>query len=268
MLKFKGRPFTTAIYKLAMVETLLNAAKEKVQITWTPDQPVKTTGVGYELLVEMRASMLELEARFTLKAVDRMIGLIEEGKCTTDDLLREVRAIDGRLRDELEETHLFVVSADNAKYLDDSKPLFGDDVSAKFPSASYDIEEAGKCLALRRSTACVMHLMRALEVGLAVMGKPLNVETADKNWHTILDQIEKAIKAINSSSGPTWKEDQAFYSGAASHFRLLKDGLRNHAMHVREKYTEEQAEEIYRSARAFMRHLAAKLSEPKEGDPA
>jgi hypothetical protein len=49
---------------------------------------------------------------------------------------------------------------------------------------------------------------------------------------------------------------------------MLKDGWRNYAMHAREKYTEEQAEDVYRSTRSFMRHLATKLSEPKEGEPA
>jgi hypothetical protein len=262
MLKFKGRPFTTAVFKLAMVETLLNTAKHNIQINWDPKETVKTDSIGYELLREMRDAVLELDARFTLKAIARMIKRIEEGKCTSDDLLREVRAIDGRLRDELEETHLFVVSADSAKYLDESKPLFGDEVSAKFPSASYDIEEAGKCLALRRSTACVTHLMRALEVALAALGKQFGVSTDHTNWHNIIDQIESKIKAMNSQShGAGWKDEQAFYSAGAVHFRMLKDGWRNYAMHVREKYTEEQADDIYRSTRSFMRHLCQRLSE-------
>ena len=32
-------------------------------------------------------------------------------------------------------------------------PLFGTTVAGKFQFASFEIEEAGKCLALRRSTA-------------------------------------------------------------------------------------------------------------------
>lgn len=104
--------------------------------------------------------------------------------------------------------------------------------------------------------------MRALEIGLAVLGKQFGVNTDHKNWHNVIDEIEKKIKAMDSQShGANWKDEQAFYSAAAVHFRMLKDGWRNHAMHVREKYTEEQAEEIYRSTRAFMRHLSQRLSE-------
>jgi len=36
--------------------------------------------------------------------------------------------------------------------------LFGIDVSRHFPSAKFDIREAGSCLALGRNTACVYHL--------------------------------------------------------------------------------------------------------------
>jgi len=249
----------TAVYKLAMAQALLISAKENIKFNW--DEPADRNGPAIGLLQDMRMAVVELEAHFTLKAIDRVLAAIQDGKCTAANLLRDIGVIDGRLRDELDETHLFVVSRDNAKYLDDSKPLFGDEVSSKFPSASYDIEEAGKCLGLKRSTACVSHLMRALEIALSAMAKPFNVSTDHKNWHNVIDEIEKGIKGMNSSLGPTWKDDQEFHAGAASHFRMLKDGWRNHAMHARFKYTEEEAEEIYRSTRAFIRHLSQRLSE-------
>ena len=40
------------------------------------------------------------------------------------------------------------------------------EVNDKFPSAAFDIDEAGKCLAIGRSTAAVFHLMRALETAI------------------------------------------------------------------------------------------------------
>ena len=62
--------------------------------------------------------------------------------------------------------------------------------------------------------------------------------------------------------GEEWKnEDEPFFSGAASHFLLIKNAWRNRAMHARSKYTEEEAEVIYNSVRAFMRHLSERLSE-------
>jgi hypothetical protein len=45
-------------------------------------------------------------------------------------------------------------------------PLFGQDTARNFPSVAYEIEEAGKCLALDRSTASAFHSIRCLEAGI------------------------------------------------------------------------------------------------------
>ena len=140
---------------------------------------------------------------------------------------------------------------------------FGDNVDNKFPSSRYDISEAGRCLALKRSTACVLHLMRALEVGLASLAGALGRTLTTENWNTILSDIETEIRSrTKATHGPTWKDkDEPFFAESATHFRFIKNAWRNHAMHAKDKYTEEQAEEIYDSVRSFMRHLSERLSE-------
>lgn len=66
---------------------------------------------------------------------------------------------------------------------------------------------------------------------------------------------------------PTWnvlsdhKEQKEFYAQAVSHFGILKDAWRNHTMHVRGIYTEEQAELIFNNVKSFMQKLSTKLSE-------
>ena len=50
-------------------------------------------------------------------------------------------------------TNLFLyVPQTHARLFDDPSP-FGPEVITAFPSAEYEIKEAGKCLALRRNTA-------------------------------------------------------------------------------------------------------------------
>jgi hypothetical protein len=75
--------------------------------------------------------------------------------------------------------------------------------------------------------------------------------------------MEKEIRSrTKETHGEDWKNiDEPFFSEAATHFRFLKNGWRNHAMHARVKYTEEEADEIYRSVRALMRHLSERLCE-------
>lgn len=166
-----------------------------------------------------------------------------------------------RVQDELEGKAIYCVS-NNVDLLSDSQ-LFGEAVDKKFPAAQYDISEAGRCLALRRSTACVVHLMRALEVALSSLVNALDINPKSDNWYNILDQINKEITSRNKHThGQKWKdEDEPFFAEAATHLRMVKNAWRNHAAHGKAKYTDEEADEIYRSVRAFMRHLSERLSE-------
>jgi hypothetical protein len=105
--------------------------------------------------------------------------------------------------------------------------------------------------------------MRILEIGLSVLGAAFGVSLANTNWAPAIDQIESKVREMHKD--PAWKalpdckEQQAFYAQAASHFGIIKDAWRNHAMHVRGKYTEDEAVLIFESVRAFMQKLATRL---------
>jgi hypothetical protein len=125
-----------------------------------------------------------------------------------------------------------------------------------------DTQEAGKCLALGRPTASVMHLMRVLEVGLRAMATSLEVN--GREWGELLQNIEAELKRRRTVSPmpPGWPEVRQFYSEAATQFRYFKDAWRNEAMHARSQYTVAEAAEIYGAVRAFMHHIATRLKEP------
>lgn len=78
-------------------------------------------------------------------------------------------------------------------------PLFGANTANKFPSLSYDIEEAGKCLALGRSTAAVFHALRCLEAGFAAMWRCLGIADPlsgfQRNWSNRRDKVAEQIEA-------------------------------------------------------------------------
>ena len=61
------------------------------------------------------------------------------------DLRDAYAEIEARLYDELTLVDLFCISGEQIKYFEPGGPLFGAAVADKFPSANYDIEEAGKC---------------------------------------------------------------------------------------------------------------------------
>jgi hypothetical protein len=131
-----------------------------------------------------------------------------------------------------------------------------------FPSAVRDIAAAGRCLALDESTACVLHLMRALEYPLGAMAKALNVTITNPNWHQVLKDCEDKISEMGQPPAePTWKADKEFYSEAALNFRFFKDAWRNHVSHGRHTYEKRNAYDIMVHVAGFMDHLAKRISE-------
>jgi len=138
---------------------------------------------------------------------------------------------------------------------------FGQNVADIFIDASYDICEAGRCLATELDTACVLHLMRVLEIGLQRLADRFNIPFERANWNTIIDQIESAIRRISTDSPrpANWKHEEERYARVAKEFRYIKDSWRNHAMHSRSRYDFDEAKTIYSHTREFMNELASLL---------
>ena len=158
---------------------------------------------------------------------------------------------------EMAEAQLFTATSRHA-HLYQATAAFGESVEGAFPSALFDISEAGNCMALTRWTAAVMHLMRATEVGLNALSKHFEIEVG-QNWNTALDQIEKSLKELRKHSHGAEQEQWA--SEAAIHLRLVKNAWRNHAMHAHIQYDEERASLIYQCTADFLRQLSINLKE-------
>ena len=208
----------------------------------------------------------EIDLQVSAKKAGEVYVLLTNAKRTDADAWGEVleqscNELRERIAHELEGRTFYYIS-DHVDLMEDS-PLFGNEVDGAFPSAQYDIFEAGRCLALRRSTACVVHLMRALEVALASLANALGMTLTAANWNTILNDMENEIRSrTKNTHGQTWKDrDEPFFAEAAAHMRFIKNGWRNHAMHQKRKYTVEEAEAIYDNVRSFMCHLSGRLSE-------
>jgi hypothetical protein len=189
---------------------------------------------------------------------------------------RELLDIQLRMNDELEAKLFFFVPPEESPMLqafgvdyNSNEPTKTEEcwepVFVSFPGAKYDSVEALRAFALGRNTACVFHLMRVLELVLTALGAVFGVSLAHTNWAPAIDQIESRVREMHRE--PAWKirpdckEQQEFYSQAASHFGLLKDAWRNYTAHARGRYDEQEATDIMTSVRAFMQRLATRLQE-------
>lgn len=196
-----------------------------------------------------------------------VVGLLVEAREAPCKIWQEpIGQLLNTLRHEMRTVTAWRVPAEKVVFLNPEP--FGPEVHKRFLSATHDIEEAGKCLTFGRNTATVFHLMRVMETGLRALGRSLNDPSLDPkrnpSWETILRKCDQELQKPIKDRSAEWATDDAFFSTATANLRVVKDAWRNPTMHVERVYDEDLARGAWNATRAFMRHLATKLSETKD----
>ena len=94
--------------------------------------------------------------------------------------------------------------------------------------------------------------MRVMELAVQKLGDLIGVTlVSEKNWHNILDEVNKAIRAMDHKAART----KAF-AGVSSNLHNVKLAWRNEVMHPKQTYTLEEAKSVFEAVRSFMNHLA------------
>jgi hypothetical protein len=173
------------------------------------------------------------------------------------DLLPEIQ------REMCRNMYFLVPESHKSLYHEDDRPLFGEAVARAIPNTTSEIAEAGRCLALDRWTACVFHLMRAVELALhkwcADLNVPLAVPAEQANWQDILNKADKRLKEIEQQpKTPQRDADLEYFGSASAHFRSIKDAWRNHVSHSKKTYDERETTTILSHVRAFLTTLATR----------
>ncbi len=194
-----------------------------------------------------------IEARYRERVAGKTLSTFSRGY-TENDLLSDLDTLEMSFANELSGELIFRIAPDKIAYFEKDN-LFGTDVTTSFPSATNDIRHAGTCFAAEQWDASVFHLMRVLERGLRVLATKFSIPFLNTTWHTIIEQIEAKVRRMDSSYGADWKEQQKFYSEAASQFMFLKDAWRNHIMHLGDVYDEGKSLSVLTHVRLVMQAL-------------
>ena len=240
-------------------------------------QPVHPTtpevGEGWDRsLREYRAALMStfasIEIACKLIGIDSVIKDIRRAMdyFGTELELNRVRFhiehITSRIKDELENQLFLQVQFRNWKYY---KPidLFGPEVGKKFPRATEDIANAGSCFALGQHTACVFHLMRAMEHCVQRFGKRLKIslDPMRSSWSEIMDQVNTHAKTLPGGKKATTAQNKrkqrfAMAAGRLDHVRIV---WRNDVMHPKATYEETEASEVLAGVEAFFRSVVVLL---------
>lgn len=208
----------------------------------------------YMTVATNMADELKLDAATAL--LDRMWKAQKTGY-TKGEIGDDFKDLRSRIEDQLKSRLFLFVEPSRAKYYRQPQ-LFGAELNDNFPGAIDDIEDAGSCLSLNQGTACVMHLMRVMEVGLKSLAKELKIPYAP-SWESYLTQIEKNIAAKHATKSTKWKKNEKFYRDISGDLMTIKQAWRNPTMHIDRRYNQEEAEQIFNAVKTLMQRMAAKL---------
>lgn len=229
-----------------MVENSDRDRRGGVQLSLTPEQ----RATFLMALRSIEADCKKLGLKVSLRASQEAILALERTKYF-GNVGSAVNQFKNTIEWEMSEFLFFHMPPKQAEFYANGE-LFGVDVNAGFPSIQFDVVEAGNCFAMGRGTACVFHLMRIMEVGVQRLGAKLGVPlVGEKNWQNILNETNKAIKAL-----PTKAPGAVEMSQAAANLYAVKLAWRNEVMHPNDTYTLEEAENLLRQVKLFMGQLA------------
>lgn len=183
-----------------------------------------------------------------------------------DFLARDYRRVRDGLLYELMKHQFLYLPAEDAGFYTHPEKLFPETL-VSFPSATRDVEDACKCYALERYTACVFHSMAILQVGLYTLASDVEIalrypiEFAE--WGEVLRAIQEKIKPYANLPRTDCMRQKydSLYARCACQFEFFKDAWRNHVAHNREVYDKDRAHSALMHVRDFMESLSTRLHE-------
>src|SRR5258707_740440 len=251
MLKFEADWFVSTATTLGMVRAHSDNAPTDKKL----DDHLK--GIVREKFPLVRDGCANDGLQLSALCVEDILNTVDS--MTLRQLGQKCDELSRRIHDELSLCLLLRIPSEKKELYERVDP-FGAKVTENFGSAAYDTEDASKCLALDRGTACVMHLMRVLEAGIDAtalgVGVKITAVKAVSTWEQLLNMIRDAIQANNKANAPPWMAARPFFESALTYLHAVKDAWRNPAMHAESKYTPDEAERIYSAIKNLMVHLA------------
>jgi hypothetical protein len=125
------------------------------------------------------------------------------------------------------------------------------------------MDEAAKCFAFERPTACIFYLMRVTEFGIKAFADLLGIDDHNPTWEPIIRKVDSELKTDYNKR--KFKGSQELLANSSTHLHAVKVAWRNKTMHVEKVNTMEHAKEIYDATAGFMRYLAENLPDKKMG---
>jgi hypothetical protein len=196
----------------------------------------------------------------TLAQIERVKNMIE-GQYTHQAMADAITEVATRMIDELKARKIYMVAMERGPYVAGNQ--FPASVGERFPEAISDMDEAARCFAFERPTACIFHLMRVTEYGVNAFAELLGITNHAPTWEPIIRKIDAELKADYKDR--KFKGNQDFLANSSTHLHAVKVAWRNKTMHVEKINTMEHAKEDIRCDLWVYAIPCGEFSEEKTG---
>ena len=200
------------------------------------------------------ADLTMLEAHRTADTAKDILTRLRRRDVRPTDLAGQLALIETALHGELAQSHVLCAAQPFARFLQRMEPPFGADVAAAFPADAYDVEEAALCLALRRPTAAVFHCMKVVWRGIESLMRHCGITDPFVSDARTWRQVWQGLGVVSDPR----------FTDAVDALKAIETRWRNNSLRPADKYTEEEAELIFRAVGQFMQLLAGLHARPDE----
>jgi hypothetical protein len=192
-------------------------------------------------------------------AIDRLYifrSRLIPGRTSVEDAHSELQGLTVALANEMHRTWFCYLPREKAQLQRDA-PGEWSKVVAVFPTIQPEIESAHRCYSVGADTACVFHLMRAMETAVRKLSRRLRVTiTPQTTWRQMTGSMDSKIKAMPEKTFRQ-KDKKNDWEEARANLHHVGSVWRNKTMHPAKSYTPSQAKEILQATRVFMISLCA-----------
>jgi hypothetical protein len=170
----------------SLIGNLQNLMQSIPQGTWGGEVILTINRTIDELVQQLKT----LDMNMTRISAERFRAHVNIPGITVGQCRDYLNQLLDRMADETETTYLLALSPSERALYEPDKSPYGDQLETRFPASSYEIEEAGKCLALGRTTASAFHSVRCLEAAIRAIARcisiPDPIKGHERNWSAAL----------------------------------------------------------------------------------
>lgn len=265
MLRLNADAFVNTCTIIAGVAGIVSAVKSAA----TAQKNIPTQALNECGIPKLRGALVAMGLTISVATADDIVALMKDKNVVpVDDLDRLLMELLRIFPRELKGQHFMMIAASRAQYYACKGTFLGQDVLDNLPLLREDAEEAGNCFALGRYTACVFHLMRIMErlVQEFASRVGLIIDVKNEIWDTILKKVKSVTepkpnhsRKLDEEEKRINKETRKIYQRFYDRLDAVRDACRNETMHPKATYSEEQADDVMRAVKAFVKNFVTMI---------